>query len=157
MDKKSPKDVSSKLTDAFGSKGVVERVVPDDELPTDAEGNRADILTLGNSQLSPFTHGGGARGMMFGQRMGQSDSNPLGISSVDEIGAQRDIDFINSILTDEQKAVIGELGLITAGKFGSNKPEVVYVTISVPVDAGKTSRVQALRKLLDETPNHGQE
>jgi hypothetical protein len=44
--------IGFKLTDSAGGKGVVCHVVPDDWMPTDADGNRADIVMDPNSTVS---------------------------------------------------------------------------------------------------------
>lgn len=44
--------IGFKLTDSAGGKGVICHVVPDDWMPTDADGNRADIVMDPNSTVS---------------------------------------------------------------------------------------------------------
>lgn len=165
MDKKSPEQqkpegVDTKPTDTFGNKGVVMtmRHVPDDELPVDAEGNRAEILDLGNGTLPPFPNLAGSpspRTAMFGEQMGASNSNPLGIESIVEREAELFKEYVNETLTDDQKMALSMLGEIVGGDYDHHQTGLMTITISVPIDAGKTSRVQALRKLLDETPPGG--
>jgi len=161
MSKESPDQngcgcVGCKLTDAFGSKGVAVSVIPENELPQDAEGNLADLLRVSNDSLNPHSPGmgGGPRGAMFGKEAPRSDANPLGIESVEELGLLKDM--LNQVLTDDQKNALSLLGELTDGKLDSEDPDIVYLTIAVPVDAGMTSvRAAMLEKLLAETPPGG--
>lgn len=136
-------------------KGVVARVITANELPTDAEGNRAEILDLGDRTLSPFPHlsdSPSQRTAMFGERMGAANSNPLGIESIIEREAELFKDYVNATLTDEQKMALSALGEVIGGHPDNYQTGVMTLTISVPVNVGKTSRAEALRKLLEETP-----
>lgn len=161
MDKKlpgqdKPEGVTTKLTDAFGSKGVAVQVTPENELPQDAEGNIADLLRVGNDSLNPHSPGmgGGARGMMFGEVPPRSNANLLGIESMEELDSLKGT--LNQVLSDDQKNALGMLGELIDGKFDNEYPDVVYLTIAVPVDAGKTmGRKAMLEKLLAETPPGG--
>lgn len=47
-----------KLTDCFGGKGVVVKVVPREDMPFDAQGNRAHVLMDGGARVSRQNYGG---------------------------------------------------------------------------------------------------
>ena len=60
-----PLDGSGKLSDTFGGKGIVAKVVPDDEMPYDDFGNRVDLIvaenavvrrTIFNRPLEPYVN-----------------------------------------------------------------------------------------------------
>lgn len=46
-----PLDGSGKLSDTFGGKGIVAKVVPDDEMPYDDYGNRVDLVVAENAVI----------------------------------------------------------------------------------------------------------
>ncbi len=52
-----PAYVGSKLTGLFGDKGVVVKIVPPEQMPVDADGNRAEIIMDGESTVNRMNPG----------------------------------------------------------------------------------------------------